>query len=136
MTVYGGEILGIAGISGGGQKELLEAIAGLQPVSEGSITFYPEENQSKEIANLDVADIRALGVRLAFVPEDRLGMGLVGSMDMTDNIMLRSYQRGKSNFLAGRSAGGPFFPAVRFGGSGDSARYSARSRCASRHFFI
>ena len=99
LTVYGGEILGIAGISGGGQKELLEAIAGLQPVSEGSITFYPEENQSKEITNLDVADIRALGVRLAFVPEDRLGMGLVGSMDMTDNIMLRSYQKGKSNFL-------------------------------------
>lgn len=64
LTVYGGEILGIAGISGGGQKELLEAIAGLQPVSEGSIMFYPEENQPKEITNLDVADIRALGVRL------------------------------------------------------------------------
>ena len=100
-----GEILGIAGVSGSGQKELLEAIAGLQPVSEGSITFYPEENQSKEIANLDVADIRALGVRLAFVPEDRLGMGLVGSMDMTDNIMLRSYQRGKSNFLDRKTPG-------------------------------
>ena len=105
LTVYGGEILGIAGISGGGQKELLEAIAGLQPVSEGNITFYPEENQPKEIANLDVADIRALGVRLAFVPEDRLGMGLVGSMDMTDNIMLRSYQRGKSNFLDRKTPG-------------------------------
>ena len=105
LTVYGGEILGIAGISGGGQKELLEAIAGLQPVSEGSITFYPEENQAKEITNLDVADIRALGVRLAFVPEDRLGMGLVGSMDMTDNIMLRSYQRGKSSFLDRKTPG-------------------------------
>ena len=86
-------------------KELLEAIAGLQPVSEGSITFYPEENQAKEITNLDVADIRALGVRLAFVPEDRLGMGLVGSMDMTDNIMLRSYQRGKSSFLDRKTPG-------------------------------
>lgn len=105
LTVYGGEILGIAGISGGGQKELLEAIAGLQPVSEGSIMFYPEENQPKEITNLDVADIRALGVRLAFVPEDRLGMGLVGSMDMTDNIMLRSYQRGKSSFLDRKTPG-------------------------------
>ena len=52
-----------------------------------------------------MADIRALGVRLAFVPEDRLGMGLVGSMDMTDNIMLRSYQRGKSSFLDRKTPG-------------------------------
>ncbi|HOD02324.1 MAG TPA: ABC transporter ATP-binding protein, partial [Clostridiales bacterium] len=43
--------------------------------------------------------IRALGVRLSFVPEDRLGMGLVGSMDIIDNMMLRSYKKGKSVFL-------------------------------------
>jgi simple sugar transport system ATP-binding protein len=105
LEIYSGEILGIAGISGGGQKELLEAIAGLEPVTEGSITFTTDEGEEKEISNMDVAQIRALGVRLAFVPEDRLGMGLVGSMSMTDNIMLRSYQRGKSEFLDRRTPG-------------------------------
>lgn len=99
FTVNSGEILGIAGIAGSGQKELLEAIAGLEPVTDGSITFYPEEGGEKIISNLDVAQIRSLGVRLAFVPEDRLGMGLVRSMNMTDNMMLRSYERGKSDFL-------------------------------------
>ena len=43
--------------------------------------------------------IREVGVRLSFVPEDRLGMGLVGNMDIVDNVMLRSYKRGKSVFL-------------------------------------
>ena len=105
LTVYGGEILGIAGIAGSGQKELLEAIAGLQPVSQGSITFFPEGEEAKRIDNLDVAKIRKLGVRLACVPEDRLGMGLVGSMDMTDNMMLRSYRRGKSEFLDRKTPG-------------------------------
>ncbi len=105
LTVNSGEILGIAGIAGSGQKELLEAIAGLRQVTEGSITFFPEEDQGTEIANMDVARIRKLGVRLAFVPEDRLGMGLVGSMNMTDNVMLRSYQRGKTEFLDRKTPG-------------------------------
>ena len=105
LSIYGGEILGIAGIAGSGQKELLEAIAGLEPVSEGSITFYPDDKDPKNITNLDVAKIRKLGVRLAFVPEDRLGMGLVSSMNMTDNMMLRSYRRGKSEFLDRKTPG-------------------------------
>lgn len=105
LSIYGGEILGIAGIAGSGQKELLEAIAGLEPVSDGSITFYPEDKDPKDITNLDVAKIRKLGVRLAFVPEDRLGMGLVSSMNMTDNMMLRSYRRGKSEFLDRKTPG-------------------------------
>lgn len=105
LSIYGGEILGIAGIAGSGQKELLEAIAGLEPVTDGSVTFYNDEGKEKEISNLDVAKIRKLGVRLAFVPEDRLGMGLVSSMDMTDNMMLRSYGRGKSRFLDRKTPG-------------------------------
>ncbi|MCD8023789.1 MAG: ATP-binding cassette domain-containing protein, partial [Lachnospiraceae bacterium] len=105
LTVYGGEIIGIAGIAGSGQKELLEPIDRLEPVTEGSITFTPEEGTSTRIDNQDVAHIRKLGVRLAFVPEDRLGMGLVGSMDMTDNMMLRSYRRGKPGFLDRRTPG-------------------------------
>jgi simple sugar transport system ATP-binding protein len=94
FDVYGGEILGIAGISGCGQKELLEAIAGLQKVESGSIQYY-DEGTSQELVGKSAMEIRDLGVRLSFVPEDRLGMGLVGNMDMAGNMMLRSYGRGK-----------------------------------------
>ena len=90
-----GEILGIAGIAGSGQRELLEAIAGLQPMTEGSIQYFaPEQEQPLEISKMDAIDIGKLGIKLSFVPEDRLGMGLVGSMDMTDNMMIRSYKKG------------------------------------------
>ena len=96
FDVYGGEILGIAGISGCGQKELLEAIAGLQNVEPGSsVRYYPGETSgSKELIGMSPLAIRRAGVRLSFVPEDRLGMGLVGSMGMTGNMMLRSYRDG------------------------------------------
>lgn len=95
FKVYGGEILGIAGVAGSGQRELLEAIAGLQPISAGQISYYPpeaQEGESKLISNMSPSEITKLGIRLSFVPEDRLGMGLVGSMSMTDNMMLRSYR--------------------------------------------
>ena len=154
FTLNGGEILGIAGIAGSGQKELLEAIAGLQPLKSGDIVFHsPKKNQPvtyfhksyrrvcelasqgafhysdgspvsfsgmsrKEIMTrvengdvlfnedevMDLRDktpleIRNLGVHLSFVPEDRLGMGLVGSMGVSDNMMLRSYRKGKGVLL-------------------------------------
>ena len=86
-----GEILGIAGISGSGQKELLEAIAGLQPTESGSIRFTDSDGNVKDLAKMNSVEIQELGVSLAFVPEDRIGMGLVGDMDMTDNMMLRSW---------------------------------------------
>ena len=89
-----GEILGIAGVAGSGQRELLEAISGLQSTVSGSIRYYSPEGEEKELTNLSPGKIRKLGIRLSFVPEDRLGMGLVGSMDMTDNMMLRGYQEG------------------------------------------
>ena len=96
FTAYGGEILGIAGISGCGQKELLESIAGLQAVDSGSIEYFPENSEEPvELIGKHPLQIKKLGVSLSFVPEDRLGMGLVGSMDMTDNMMLRSYLDGK-----------------------------------------
>ena len=95
-----GEILGIAGIAGSGQRELLEAIAGLQKLSDGEIIYHnPKTNSEDNLRNKTPMQIRELGVRLSFVPEDRLGMGLVGNMDITDNMMLRSYRRGKSMFL-------------------------------------
>ena len=154
FTANGGEILGIAGIAGSGQRELLESISGLQPVASGTITFnnpkkdrpvsfyHKSLKQVKELAakgafhdtNMkDVTfagmsnkairkwvdsgevlfredevmnlrdktplEIRQLGVHLSFVPEDRLGMGLVGNMDITDNMMLRSYRKGRAGFL-------------------------------------
>ena len=154
FTANGGEILGIAGIAGSGQKELLESIAGLQPIKSGEIIFHnPKKDKpvtffhkslkrvmelgaqdafhdekmqpvsfqgmskkairawvnsgnvlfrEDEIINLrnkTPLEIRELGVRLSFVPEDRLGMGLVGSMGITDNMMLRSYRKGPAGFL-------------------------------------
>ena len=100
FTVRSGEIFGIAGISGCGQKELLEAIAGLQKAMPGSSILYtPEDNEAKELVGKSPRDIRKLGIALSFVPEDRLGMGLVGNMDIVDNMMLRSYKQGSSAFL-------------------------------------
>lgn len=154
FDVFSGEILGIAGIAGSGQRELFEAIAGLQPINNGEVVFHnPKKDKPvsffhksyervvelakegkfhyadgthvdfsgmkhSEIKKLveeekvlfyedeiiDLRDktplqIKELGIHLSFVPEDRLGMGLVGSMDITDNMMLRSYRKGHSVFV-------------------------------------
>ncbi len=160
FTAKSGEILGIAGIAGSGQKELLEAIAGLQKLESGDMIFHnpkkdkpvtffhkdlhrvkelakegafryengetvdftgKTDKEIKELVNagkvlfkedeiIDLKDktplqIRELGIRLSFVPEDRLGMGLVGNMDIVDNMMLRSYRKGNSVFLDRRKPG-------------------------------
>ncbi len=100
FTARSGEILGIAGIAGSGQRELLEAIAGLQKLQSGEIIYHnPKTNEEDNLRDKTPMQIRELGVRLSFVPEDRLGMGLVGNMDIVDNMMLRSYRKGKSVFL-------------------------------------
>ena len=154
FTVNGGEIFGIAGIAGSGQKELLEAIAGLQPVESGEIefinpkkdrpvTFYHKslkrvveladknafhdgegkpvsfkgmtraeirrrvnhgdvlfrEDEVLSLRDKTPLQIRSLGIHLSFVPEDRLGMGLVGRMGITDNMKLRSYRKGHACFV-------------------------------------
>ena len=154
FVLRSGQILGIAGISGSGQKELLDAIAGLRHYRSGEMIFHnPKKEkpltlyhhtikQVKEMSRqgafhdlegktIDLTkfsnkqieemvereeiifyedeiidlkhksplEIRDLGIKLSFVPEDRLGMGLVGSMDLTDNMMLRSYRKGKGVFV-------------------------------------
>ena len=100
FTINAGEVLGIAGIAGSGQRELLESIAGLYPVAEGSIQYYaPGADKPKQLVGLDPMNIRKNGIAMSFVPEDRLGMGLVGSMGMTGNMMLRSWRKGASIFL-------------------------------------
>lgn len=98
FSARAGEILGIAGISGSGQKELLEAIAGLQKVENGSIFYVEDSGERIPLIGKDPLEIASMGVALSFVPEDRLGMGLVGNMDLTDNMMLRSFRRGHSLF--------------------------------------
>ena len=99
FVAKGGEILGVAGIAGSGQKELLESIAGLYPVTEGEIIFTPEGQQPSNLVGKTPMQIKKAGVAMAFVPEDRLGMGLVGSMGMTGNMMLRSWKKGKGVFV-------------------------------------
>ena len=105
LDVYAGEILGVAGISGCGQKELLEAIAGLQPaVSGSSVKYRPTgpDGPAEELLGLGPRAVSDRGIRLAFVPEDRLGMGLVGSMDLADNMMLKSYRTQGKGLLTER----------------------------------
>ncbi len=98
FTANSGEILGIAGVSGSGQKELLEAIAGLQVTEKGSICYIEDDASKEELIGKDPLKIARMGVSLSFVPEDRLGMGLVGNMDISDNMMLRSFRDGLSLF--------------------------------------
>ena len=99
FTAMGGEILGVAGIAGSGQKELLEAIAGLCPIAGGSILYKSPAGGQEELVGMSPMQIRKKGISLAFIPEDRLGMGLVGSMGMTGNMMLRSWRKGSGPFV-------------------------------------
>ena len=100
FDLYSGEIMGIAGISGCGQKELLEAIMGLMKSDEGSsVTYYSTAHGTHELVGLSTEKIRSYGLHLAFVPEDRLGMGLVGNMGMTENVLLKRYKKGSGPFL-------------------------------------
>ena len=103
FTAMGGEILGIAGIAGSGQKELLETIAGLQPAKGGQVRFLSDDGSGVELLGKTPAQVRNLGVALSFVPEDRLGMGLVGSLGMTGNMQLRSWKKGRGPFVERRS---------------------------------
>lgn len=100
FTINAGEVLGIAGVAGSGQRELLESIAGLYPIASGTITYYsPDSKTGRNLVGMDPMDIRKNGIAMSFVPEDRLGMGLVGSMGMTGNMMLRSWRKGNSPFV-------------------------------------
>lgn len=89
-----GEILGVAGVAGSGQKELCETIAGLMNAKEGAI-LYNKEN----LIGKTPSQIIDMGISMSFVPEDRLGMGLVASMGMTDNMLLKNYRDAKGPFV-------------------------------------
>lgn len=89
-----GEILGVAGIAGSGQRELCEAIAGIQKAAKGEI-FLEGEN----LVGKSPRDIINKGISMSFIPEDRLGMGLVASMGMVDNLLLKDYHKQKGIFI-------------------------------------
>ncbi len=99
FTLKAGEILGVAGIAGSGQKELCEAIAGLYPIASGEISVIKDDGAQLNLTGKTPTEIIRQGVAMAFVPEDRLGMGLVASMDMVDNVMLKSYKNGRGMFV-------------------------------------
>ncbi len=88
--IRGGEILGVAGIAGSGQKELCEAIAGLRKVKEGMII-----HNGANIVGMPPQRITEHGIAMSFIPEDRLGMGLAPSLSITDNVILKNYKNGK-----------------------------------------
>ncbi len=92
--IRGGEILGVAGIAGCGQKELCEAIAGLRPIERGQMI-----HKGKNIVGLSPKAILECGISMSFIPEDRLGMGLAPSMSITDNMLLKNYSHGHSPFV-------------------------------------
>ncbi len=99
VVVNEGEIVGIAGVSGNGQRELAEALAGLRPENAGTITLDGTDITGSNPRNR----IRS---RLAFVPEDRLAMGLAGGLTLEDNLVLKSYRsppHSKGEFLSRRA---------------------------------
>lgn len=101
MSFYirGGEILGVAGIAGSGQKELCEAIAGLRKIESGMII-----HKGENIIGLSPKRIIEKGIAMSFIPEDRLGMGLAPSLSITDNMILKKYSEGKGIFVNRKSA--------------------------------
>jgi len=96
--IRGGEILGVAGIAGCGQKELCEAIAGLRPIQSG-LMIHKGDN----IVGLPPKAILEKGISMSFIPEDRLGMGLAPSLSITDNMILKNYANAKGPFVDRKS---------------------------------
>ena len=96
--IRGGEILGVAGIAGCGQKELCEAIAGLRPIVKGQMI-----HKGENIVGLPPKTILEKGISMSFIPEDRLGMGLAPSLSITDNMLLKNYADSKGPFVDRRT---------------------------------
>jgi simple sugar transport system ATP-binding protein len=96
--IRGGEILGVAGIAGCGQKELCEAIAGLRKIEKGQII-----HKGENIVGLSPNAIIEKGISMSFIPEDRLGMGLAPSLSITDNMILKTYRANKKSPFVDRN---------------------------------
>ena len=83
LTVRAGEIVGIAGVDGNGQRELVECVAGLRPLTQGTVTIRGAPPK---------AALRDPGL-LGLIPEDRYRQGLVGDFDVSENLVLKAYAR-------------------------------------------
>lgn len=94
----GGQILGVAGIAGCGQKELCEAIVGLRNY-KGEISHFGES-----IVGYSPEKIKEIGIRMSFIPEDRLGLGLAPNLSIVDNLLLKNYKQSKGIFVDRKSA--------------------------------
>jgi len=92
LSVCGGEILGVAGISGNGQRELVEIITGLRKKTSGSVKI-----SGVEVSGLKPGKIAENGV--AHIPEDRIHRGSVPDMRVLDNLMLRDYKQYSKGIL-------------------------------------
>lgn len=99
MTLEKGEILGVAGVAGSGQRELCETIAGLMPIKEGAILY-----NKKNIENMSARQIFKSGISMSFIPEDRLGMGLAASLGIVDNMLLKTYHESPGIFVEKKEA--------------------------------
>lgn len=86
FDLYAGEILGIAGVSGNGQKELMEALAGLRPTVSGHL-----EVRGEDISRSSPRE--RIGRGVAFIPEDRYGFALIKTMTVTENASLKCYRK-------------------------------------------
>lgn len=99
LAVRAGEVLGIAGVAGNGQRELAEIVTGLRRCTAGRINVA-----GADITNAASSRIAAMGV--AHIPEDRIATGLVAAMDVSGNAILRDYQKpplARGPFLATRA---------------------------------
>jgi len=86
LDIFGGEILGVAGVAGNGQRQLSEVLTGLRGISGGRILV-----EGRPVPAADPAAFAALGI--GHIPEDRLRSGLAPSLSVTDNAVLREYGR-------------------------------------------
>lgn len=93
LEVYEGEIVGIAGVAGNGQKELAEVLTGLRGWKKGTILFKNEKFKTANVRH-------AIEAGISHVPENRMRSGLAGSLGAVDNLLIKSY-RSKSRSLLG-----------------------------------
>ena len=99
FSVFAGEVLGVAGVAGSGQKALCEALSGMVPMTRGDVLYGNESVRDKK-----KPCVSSTAIKIGFVPENRLGSGLVGSMNIVDNLLLRSYAEQKGWLLSRKGA--------------------------------
>ncbi len=85
LTVHGGEIVGIAGVAGNGQRELAEVITGLRSALDGEVHVNGQ-------CVTNCSPLRMISAGVSHIPEDRVGMGLVGDMSVAENLALKAYR--------------------------------------------